>query len=904
MRSFWLSGLAVLLLAPVGRAGEISPLLLHPSERVKKRITVGGELRVSVRFSSPVGPELMARLEAAGAKPVHIDGTLAAVGRVLSVHVRPDRLGALAAVEGVERLEPAVPLVRIAPLDRTAAEIGAPEAWSPPPVLGPGVNGEGVLLSDHEGSWDIFHPDFFRPDAGVVDFEDRDQDGEAGAGDRIDLDGDGEFESTLVLLEGVRNDGYTGEMDFAEPGYQPDVDWLYVDLDGDGRRDFGADEGFGDSDPAFGEPIFVGDDVDGNGRVDLGERLVRLGSSKVRAVYIEANGLPFHVYWRGMDLASYPAWNDGPGHGTGAIGIAAGGWPGLRRYTGVAPGADLLLVHAEDLISGIAFARNVGARVSFHEYDLPTDLQDGSSNLESAISDAASDVVQLAAVGNLAGSDHCMEIAPLEAGTHSVRLSTDGMGMFSYEVAYLNLMWTGDRADADLALTAGEERIEIGQGYFEGSGGGFLLHAWSETTSRGHARVLMELLPESGSSLPETTLALEIQARAGMDSLRGILFDSASGWGKGVSWLDANTDRGSALNPATADEAIGVAAYGGRHDLSSIGWGAIGERRVYSGMGPRIDGEQVVDISAPDDPFTPESDGTQHGRYGAFGGTSGALPHAAGAAVLVADAFDEKQPAGIAQALFDSAGADFFTGAVPNESYGHGKLRPAAAILGQAIPDGEPPGLALSAPQPAVAGRQVRVLAEVTDPDGNASEVLVAWDVGYDRIDDYPLDPARELVIDVQRPGRLPIVARAVDPTGRASRALVVIEVLEDCATAGCETGCCRDDGLCGVCDRDADGDPDSSDCAPDDPDVHHAAAEGPPGEAACRDGVDNDCDGLVDGDDAECEEGGCSCEAAGRPAAFLWLAILGMASCCLRARQRRDRLRDRDAITRRNRWR
>jgi hypothetical protein len=62
----------------------------------------------------------------------------------------------------------------------------------------------------------------------------------------------------------------------------------------------------------------------------------------------------------------------------------------------------------------------------------------------------------------------------------------------------------------------------------------------------------------------------------------------------------------------------------------------------------------------------------------------------------------------------------------------------------------------------------------------------------------------------------------------------------------------CEDDAP--LFDFDGDGTVDSEDCAPEDPLVHPGADE--IGEA-CEDGLDNDCDGDVDGDDSECNGAG-----------------------------------------------
>ncbi len=48
--------------------------------------------------------------------------------------------------------------------------------------------------------------------------------------------------------------------------FMPDMDFLYNDKDGNGRRDYGTRRGFTENDPTYGELLFIAIDLNGNNR--------------------------------------------------------------------------------------------------------------------------------------------------------------------------------------------------------------------------------------------------------------------------------------------------------------------------------------------------------------------------------------------------------------------------------------------------------------------------------------------------------------------------------------------------------------------------------------------------------------------------------------------------------------
>lgn len=788
-----LAALATLAPAAAG-AGTVSPLLRIPQPPPASGFAMQtAELEAAALLTRPLDDALITKLANAGATPVRLaSGKPAAVGNVVSLRIAADRLDTVAALPEVTRLDPAASPFDERPLNVTTGLVGAPRLWSAPAAL-PGLDGEGVTIGEVESAWDIYHPDLFRPDAGGYDFVDADGDGKAGPGDKVDLDGDGTAESTLALFDTNEGNVYSMEIG-SQPGYQPDIDWLYVDTDGNGQRDVGAWNGFTDETPALGEPIFAADDLNGDGFITPGERLIRLGSSKVKAV-IAASG---KAYRRGENLSSYQPQKEGDDaalyHGTGAIGIAVSGWPGLRRYTGVAPGAELVLVSNRDRTAALAQLIEENVDLLFFETASKINFHDGSTPEEEAISAAARGGLPiLTPTGNLANDSKTIRVAPLRAGeTTTVGLTTKKAGMARASKANVSFTWRGAPDDASVTLvSATGERLEIP---LETTSdlllGGLQIDVIRDLSPRGTAQILLLTTAAGGGKIPEADWTFELSSPTGLEEIRAVVADDVSGWDAGVHFLDHVDDAASVITPATADEIIAVSAYIGRNDQGRDG--KPGELARYACHGTRIDGARVVDLVAPDDPYVCTSDSYVGQYYVSFGGTSGAVPHAAGAAALLLQARPDLDHAGVEQALTAAARADASTGTVPNDEAGFGKLDIAKAVLGERPTPNAPPTVRLELDGTAVTGQPATVHAIVDDPDGNEAEAVVEFDVGWDGLYEITRTSTRETTFTVPD-ARLPIVARVTDASGAQTRALLDVEGLPPCTGPACD-----DDGPVG----------------------------------------------------------------------------------------------------------
>jgi subtilisin family serine protease len=202
------------------------------------------------------------------------------------------------------------------------------------------------------------------------------------------------------------------------------------------------------------------------------------------------------------------------------------------------------------------------------------------------------------------------------------------------------------------------------------------------------------MVDRGGTPLAEGSWTLRLRNNLSYGlNVNAFVSDPEHDWSGGVIFLDAVDSFSTVTAPATADSALAVASYSTR----GRGGDPPGVLSPFSGMGPRIDGEPVLDIAAPGHyadiacASSKNVAGAALGQYAWFGGTSAAAAHVAGAVALLRQAHPYAAPADIAHWLQLTARQDTNTGIVPNENWGWGKLDVAAAVAALPTPTATPP---------------------------------------------------------------------------------------------------------------------------------------------------------------------------------------------------------------------
>ena len=156
-------------------------------------------------------------------------------------------------------------------------------------------------------------------------------------------------------------------------------------------------------------------------------------------------------------------------------------------------------------------------------------------------------------------------------------------------------------------------------------------------------------------------------------------------------WLEPNTGRDYTVTmPGTAEGAITAGAYTSRREWTNregnpyhFPNAVVNQITSFSGGGPTRDGRTKPNITSPGQIIgSAESDDASfqsalllpENGYVLLQGTSMASPHIAGIAALIFEANPDLTGKQIIEILEQSALSDNFTGTVPNETWGYGKV--------------------------------------------------------------------------------------------------------------------------------------------------------------------------------------------------------------------------------------
>lgn len=416
------------------------------------------------------------------------------------------------------------------------------------------------------------------------------------------------------------------------------------------------------------------------------------------------------------------------GHGTHVAGIAAGdgsatgGGQPAGRYLGVAPEADILIIKGGDdtfsstgVLEGVAYAFAKAGQLGVPavvNLSLGGHLgpHDGQSNYEQGLdAGVGTGRVVVVSAGNEGDSGIHGRATVSSATTADIRITVPTYAPESgTENDYVDMnIWYESSAQVRLGVQApggtsygpfpfgfgapsgqSEDKAEGAVLVASGSGGGGLDNV-----------IILKIRDETAAQEPaEGTWTLTFELTSGSGATIDLwIFDTSLGGSAEAEVAGAAPDYTVAI-PGTADKAITVGSYVTKWSWTSIA-GAVqyagptnrtSDYSTFSSRGPSRDGRTKPEITAPGQgimsalstlmPYPGDSWTDPDGVHRLSQGTSQAAPHVTGVVALMLQADDTLTAAQIKGYLIAAARTDAFTGTVPSNVWGHGKLDGKGAV--------------------------------------------------------------------------------------------------------------------------------------------------------------------------------------------------------------------------------
>jgi subtilisin family serine protease len=472
---------------------------------------------------------------------------------------------------------------------------------------------------------------------------------------------------------------------------------------------------------------------------------------------------------------------DTEGHGTNVVGVMAGNGSSTGcsrpayRYVGIAPEAGIIAVKTDFTDAGIidgvnyvfqkaaALGRDAVVNISLGSQSGPHDGSDDFTTAIGALSGPGRIIVASAGNGQEDNAHAKLTTTSTTPGTDRFlfNVPTYSYNSGTYNDYVLIAGWYDPTASVVIQLRGPNAADTLSCGY----------GSWRSRSSgtTGCQMYIANMNEAEGFGGTSTTRQFEIEIydatssqrpRAGNWTVNVIPNGAASLGARVDAWiyasllgnpnlgiypvmttgLDLTTNVGE---PACGDSVIAVAAHATKASWYSCGSGAtysfnpappLNQIASFSAVGPRRDGVLKPEISAPGfgvatthSSFAGSLTGTgwdvDDGVHEIQVGTSFSAPHVSGAAALYLQARPGATPSEVKLALLGNARADAYTGAVPNTTWGHGKLDIYAAL------DHVLPTVAVTAPNTAVTldvGSSHDITWTATDASG-----VTAVDLAY-----------------------------------------------------------------------------------------------------------------------------------------------------------------------------